>query len=153
MVRFVRVGCWSALVLVAAGCGGDGVKRLATVPAKGTITIDGKPYGPGTISFLPQSGDPEKRKAAVAQADANGNFTVKSYGDQDGAVPGEYLITLTGELGKAPPPATESAKIKIGDKGEEKLQIALKSTGGAGALLSPTLNNNKGAGTSLAPRK
>ena len=141
--------CWA---LIAAGCGGgDGIKRLATVPAKGTFTIDGKPFGPGTVSFLPQSNDAEKRKAAVGLADANGNFTVTSYEKGDGAVPGEYAIVLTGEVGQAPPPSTEPMKVRIGEKGEENLQISMKSNTGASSLLTPKLNTS-GAGTGLKPR-
>jgi hypothetical protein len=41
------------VALLAAGCGGDGLK---TVPVRGTITYGGTPVPHGTVMFQPESG-------------------------------------------------------------------------------------------------
>ena len=79
--------------LAAAGCSGDpGVKdALRTFPAKGTITLDGKAFGPAQIKL--HSDDTYKPTPGGA-ADASGNFVLKTYKDGDGAPAGSYKAFL-----------------------------------------------------------
>lgn len=142
-----RLGC--VAVLLCLGCGGSsGGPRLKTVPVKGTLTVDGKPFGPATVQLLPQEADAAKRKAAVGQADSSGKFVIGSYDKQDGAVPGAYDVRIDVDLAAGMAPAVDSQTVKVGPQGDENLQIGLKTRKGAGDLLSPKLQE-AGASTKL----
>ena len=92
------------LVLVAAlaGCGPTGP---SLVPAKGTITVDGKPADGAVLIFHPAGG---KGSIASAAADANGAFEITSNG-KPGVVTGSYKVTVTW-----PDPAKKPKEFKLG---------------------------------------
>jgi hypothetical protein len=71
--------------LLLAGCG----PKL--VPVKGTIRIDGKPAPHAFVLFTPE--DPEG-KPAHGSADADGVFHLMTFRAKDGAIPGEYKMTV-----------------------------------------------------------
>jgi hypothetical protein len=114
-----------------AGCGSDDTKnRLKTVPVSGTVTLDGEVFGPGTLSFTPQSAG-ERMRMAIGKVDASGNFVAGSYEEDDGIVPGEYLVKGQEDTAIDPSAAlktTPGVKVKIGEEGEPNLEIALKGS-------------------------
>jgi len=73
------------LLLLCAGCGGNG-----TVPVNGTVTLNGEPLANANVIFH----SPEVGRPAVARTDANGSFALSSFGEADGALPGEYTVTI-----------------------------------------------------------
>ncbi|MFM7207045.1 MAG: hypothetical protein ACKO4T_10300 [Planctomycetaceae bacterium] len=78
----------TALVLIAiAGCG---PKRPATVPVRGTVTLDGKPVASATVLFQPPQGVPGR---AITGGD--GGFTLTTFIDGDGAIPGRHRVAVT----------------------------------------------------------
>jgi len=73
------------LFLISMGCGGGD-----TVPVNGTVTLDGIPLANANVVFhAVASGRP-----AVARTNASGQFSLSSIGENDGAYPGDYTITI-----------------------------------------------------------
>jgi len=76
-----------ALILAVAGCSGD-PDMVAAVPASGTVTFKGKPLETGTVQFVPTKG-----RGAVGTI-KDGKFTLTTYKENDGAVPGQHTVTV-----------------------------------------------------------
>lgn len=90
-----RLCLWCTMVVVAAllavGCQPAGPSHPPTFGVTGTVTLDGTPVEGATVTFVPgQTGDP-----AVGTTDASGKYSLKSFGSEDGATPGEYQVTVT----------------------------------------------------------
>lgn len=80
------------LVSLVAGCSkSDGA--LPVHPVSGQVTFNGKPAAHASIIFHPQ-GAPEGAPRPRAHADAQGNFTLSTYSQGDGAPLGEYAVTV-----------------------------------------------------------
>ena len=77
-----------------AGCGGSEDKwskeRPQPFPAGGTVLYKSEPVEGATVTFLPQGNS----QAAIGQTDAKGRFRLQTYQPADGAVPGEYKVTV-----------------------------------------------------------
>lgn len=82
MAMFLAVGVASAM----AGCG-DG--RPQRVPVSGKVLIDGAPLAYGFIRLTPENARP-----ATGQIGPDGRFTLKTFEDGDGAVPGTHPVTI-----------------------------------------------------------
>lgn len=100
-----------ALVLWLAGCGGDG--RPDLIEATGTVKLNGEPLADAVILFKPEEGNPIMRPSR-AKTDAQGNFTVRTYGKDDGIPVGKYQVgiqkrQLVGELPPDYDPETPGA--------------------------------------------
>lgn len=90
----------AAAVLAAfvAGCGGsDDVVREKTVPVTGTVTYKGAPVADASVGFVPNSppGPTPVGRGAFGRTDAKGEFTLMTFVADDGAVPGDYKVTVT----------------------------------------------------------
>jgi hypothetical protein len=80
-----------AVVLLAAGCGGDGLKR---VQVQGRVTADGVPVANATVLFMP-TGD-TKGEGGIGTTDQDGNFKLTGTRKGDGGmVPGTYKIRVS----------------------------------------------------------
>lgn len=93
----MRTGCAVVLVgmlLVTAGCGGGKAGRLPVYPARGKVLLDGRPTKGIFVYCWP--GDIGKNEAycPTGQTDEQGNFVLSTYGENDGAPEGEYVVTL-----------------------------------------------------------
>ena len=76
----------AALLIVAAGCGEDGVP---TYPAHGKVTFpDGTPLEGGRVEFEPVASEHRVSARAVIQPD--GAFELGTFQPGDGALEGEY---------------------------------------------------------------
>src|SRR5436190_24082704 len=85
-----RQFCYMALVLViVAGCGDGRPKR---VPVAGKVLIDGEPLKFGGVMFVPENG-----RASSGTLDANGNFALTCYSDNDGALIGKHKVQVFGQ--------------------------------------------------------
>lgn len=93
------------LVLVPvliAGCskGPDGPTPPKTSVVSGTVLVNGKPapvieYGQIELKLYPKGRDPKPgERIPKCLADKDGNFVFNSYRAGDGAVPGEYVLTM-----------------------------------------------------------
>lgn len=93
------------ILLVASTSGGCGPAGPTLVPAKGTITVDGKPADGAMLIFHPVGG---KGSIASAAADASGAFDVISNG-KPGIVTGSYKVTASW-----PDPAKRPKELTLG---------------------------------------
>lgn len=77
-----------ALVLVVAisGCSGS-----TPVKVKGKVTLDGKPLPNSTVKFIPSA---EGGREATGVTDENGAFQLETFSSGDGALPGNYKVTV-----------------------------------------------------------
>ncbi|QDT55420.1 hypothetical protein Pan44_34630 [Caulifigura coniformis] len=73
----------------SVGCGGGGGDAPKTVPATGTITVDGRPMGKLSVAFMPTQG-----KVATGETDSEGRFTLMTNTPGDGAVVGTYSVSV-----------------------------------------------------------
>lgn len=76
-----------ALFLVS-GCGEGG--GAATVKVKGVVMAGGKAVDGAVITFYSKSGG----EAASGRTDAEGKFQLTTRKPNDGAVPGDYIVTV-----------------------------------------------------------
>lgn len=85
-------------VLSMSGCGpGTGV-----VPVQGTVKFEGSTLPKGTVRFYPKTGG----RPAIGQIQSDGSYKLGTKVAGDGALPGEYLVTIeaseTNTVGQAP---------------------------------------------------
>lgn len=89
------------VVGLASGCGGGGTGEKKTFPVSGKVMFDGKPMvGGGSISFVPMA-KKDARSAGGAIND-DGTYSVMTYKEGDGAVPGEYRVVINQVTVKEP---------------------------------------------------
>lgn len=81
----------SAMVLLA-GCG-KGDKNLPVYPVTGIVTYNNKPVEGATVMFRNTSN--KSAKVATGLTDAQGKFTLNTYGDADGAAAGDYEVAVS----------------------------------------------------------
>ena len=93
--------CACALVpLVFLGLGGCG-SGPALFPVSGKVTYkDGKPVTAGFVMFEPVG----QKISARGEIQPDGSFQLGTYGNNDGAIEGEYKVLI------APPPLPEEGK-------------------------------------------
>ena len=95
------IGLFAAL-LAAPGCGGGGddVERPhQVVPVSGVVTYKGQPVDGASVTFHPADGGGSPtapgKPAARAKTDSQGRFRLWTYDHDDGAVPGEHVVTVS----------------------------------------------------------
>ncbi len=119
------------ILMLASLSSGCGAKRPGTVPVKGTVTYKGEPVEGAAVVFFGAG------RQATAETDGDGAFSLTTFEPNDGAIPGEYTITIaklesveaptTGDPGREPP-KTNGAKpkslipSKFGNPQESKLK-------------------------------
>src|SRR5437879_2500526 len=87
----VAVAAFTLLTL--PGCG-DGRNLSKVYPVSGKILVNGQPAKDCLITLNPTA--PPKSGAPVTPTgytDDNGSFQITSYANNDGAPPGEYVVT------------------------------------------------------------
>ncbi|MEN6496142.1 MAG: carboxypeptidase-like regulatory domain-containing protein [Thermoguttaceae bacterium] len=86
---------WIGIIGLAAVCAlSHGCRKNTvpeTLPVKGTVKLDGKPVEGADVAFYPKSGG----RPAMGRTDANGSYTLSTFGNQDGAVPGEHSVVIS----------------------------------------------------------
>jgi hypothetical protein len=90
----VRVAAIVAVCVV--GC-----TKSETVSVTGTVTLKGKPAEQAEVLFNPKSNG----RLATGVTDAEGKFKLSTAKPDDGAVPGEYVVTLAEYYPPDKPPA------------------------------------------------
>lgn len=100
--RLTRVGLWTILSALLVGCSGDaGNPKVA--PVTGTVTYQGKPVGGATVSFIKEG----ESRSSVGVTDSQGRFQLSTFGNNDGAVIGDNVVTIAKKIAStAAPPAT-----------------------------------------------
>lgn len=86
-----RPACLLIVILCLMGCGSGG--RLPTSPVSGTVSVGDKPIAGADVTFHPAD-DKQKIRPAFGKTNDAGEFELSTYDDGDGAVPGEYKISI-----------------------------------------------------------
>ncbi len=82
----------AALALVAwPGC--TGAKGPQTGRVSGRITLNGKPLAGANVNFDLKEG--KSPRVATGVADADGRYTLSTFGKDDGAVLGKHVVWIT----------------------------------------------------------
>jgi hypothetical protein len=104
MRRFFQVfGFW---FVIFTGCS----SANQTVEVKGIVTLDDQSVPGATVTFLPEGG---QGRPASALTDTEGYFSLTTYKNGDGAVPGSYrVIVKKAEGNSSPPPEIDPADHK-----------------------------------------
>ena len=94
-LSFVRLFLGLLAVSVVSGCSG-GTEGDADRPARtlvsGKVTYDGNSVEGATVVLVPSS---QGGKPATGLTDASGMFKLRTFETDDGALPGEYKVTVT----------------------------------------------------------
>jgi hypothetical protein len=97
-------------LLSLSGCS-DGLPKLPTVPAQGTVTYNGTALEGAQVAFI--STTPDTGKSANAVTDSQGHFELHTYlggaNQASGAIPGDYVVTIEkweGQMAGATDPAS-----------------------------------------------
>lgn len=79
---------------VFAGCKDS---RPSRVQVHGRVIYNGKPATTGTICFLrvADKGGTNLNRPATAELASDGSYTMRTFGKDDGVLPGEYVVTIT----------------------------------------------------------
>jgi hypothetical protein len=93
-----------ALVALVPACAGDGAAdKPRRHPTRGSLTYNGQPARGARVTLhpLPLEGNDWRTVRPMAQVEADGSFQLNSYDLKDGAVTGDYALTViwTGESG------------------------------------------------------
>jgi hypothetical protein len=76
------------LILLALGCG-SGSEFPETTPVSGKISFKGEPVTKGTITFQPDQG-----QAATGMIQPDGTYTLSTFAEKDGAIPGHHKVMI-----------------------------------------------------------
>ncbi len=96
-MRLATVSIWMFMAMMA-GCGvnASSIEPPATVVVSGkAVQPSGQPITGGRIRFTPVEG--AAGAEAYAEIQADGTFTLQSFGGRDGAMPGKYKVSLSGK--------------------------------------------------------
>jgi len=80
----------SCCPFVLAACGQGISDQPRVVRVSGVLTQKGNPVEGATVGF----NTPGAPRAATGKTDADGKFQLSTFGDNDGAVPGEHVVTV-----------------------------------------------------------
>jgi hypothetical protein len=78
-----------AMALVV-GCSSESANPK-TFPATGKVTLNGSPLEGATVNFYPMEG----KGSSIGTTDAEGNYSLTTFRSNDGALPGQYKVTIT----------------------------------------------------------
>ena len=93
-MKFAGRGCalsWAVLGLLSCLLPGCGDSKYKVYPVHGEVFFDGQPASGATIHFHPVD---TARPPAFATVQPDGSYELSTYGEDDGAVAGDYLVTL-----------------------------------------------------------
>lgn len=91
LLRSRFVGCVGICTfLLTSGCGPDLSHLPKTVQADGLVTLDGVPVDGAQVVFISADGN-----SASAATDTSGKFSLRSFDEKPGAVPGTYKVQVS----------------------------------------------------------
>jgi hypothetical protein len=120
------------------GCGSSADTRVhvPTIPVKGKLLVDGKPFGPCVVYFAALNPDPDPKKSVptvTGQVKSDGSFVLTTYASGDGAPEGTYHVSLGADISNilAKVPACKPLDVEIEDSeaSPPELEIQLEATG------------------------
>jgi hypothetical protein len=90
LVSHLLVVASATALLVVPACS-SGPERPPTIKVTGKVTMNGTPVPGATVSFQPT---PPGGRAAVGITDDAGRYTLTTFSGGDGAVAGDYAVTV-----------------------------------------------------------
>jgi hypothetical protein len=89
-----QIHTYLAMIAVSAtiGCTRSATDHPETIEVTGNVTFNGAAIAGAIVSFSPKA---EDGYAAVGVTDNQGDFTLQTFETDDGAVPGDYAITVS----------------------------------------------------------
>jgi hypothetical protein len=95
--------CLLAILALSVGCtSATDSNRPKTYPASGTVTLNGSPVEGATVNFYAMEGT----GSSIGVTDANGKYTLTTFTSNDGAMAGQYKVSIVKYDGAPPPTAT-----------------------------------------------
>ena len=107
LINCLVVPSMAVLMCVSAGCGG-GPDRPKTVAVTGKVTSKGQPVTSGTVAFVPTAANGPR--PASGEIDSSGNYKLMTFEPGDGALPGEYKVSISSFTGADPATKSEGKK-------------------------------------------
>ena len=92
-----RCGILAAGLFLIAGCSGGKGESPKTFPVSGTVMYKGKAVVGATVSFMTEGSS----RSASGITDSEGKFQLTTTKPNDGAVPGEHVVTVSKVTGGA----------------------------------------------------
>lgn len=89
----MRLVVLALVAVTVVGCGGGS----KTAPVHGRVSLDGKPLTAGTVTFTPEAG-----RSATGYIQSDGTFSLTTFAEGDGALPGPHKVSVSG--GSVGPP-------------------------------------------------
>lgn len=94
--RIVRIAAFALLAAITPGCGGTKWKDppvIPVMPVSGTVKYGGA-IPVGAVVTLVPVGRTEEGIASQGTVQADGTFKISTYGTEDGAPVGEYVVLV-----------------------------------------------------------
>lgn len=88
----IRKPLWLILIFAGCSCGCQRSRGLDVYPVAGTLVINGVPVGNASVAFHPVADD--NLRCPVGLTEAGGSYHLTTLAHQDGAVPGDYVVTV-----------------------------------------------------------
>ena len=125
------------LVCLNFGCSDS---KISTGYVEGVITFQGAPLPGATISFAPKDAGGQH---ALGFSDENGVYKLTTEGgrDEGGALPGEYLVTISKVNVKVSPVLSEEKNTQPVSKSESAIPVKYNNKASSG--LTATVNKGK----------
>jgi hypothetical protein len=128
LARFRPIVFW--LTVTVLGCGPSGPE---TAEVTGLVTFNGQPLPDAAVVFTPDNG-----RLASGVTDSEGRFELSTFGENDGALIGKHIVTITANASyiptmwpdpPAPPPKGPKIPARYGSPGQSGLEADVKSGG------------------------
>ncbi len=130
-----KLVCMAATASLLAGCGGGGESVSGMVPVKGTITMPGTDLAGLAVVFSPIAPAEPKAESKGRAPSASGKigdggaFTLGTRAPNDGAIPGEYKVSIIQPAdGNNPTPTEDPRLAKIPKAYQDAATTPLKAT-------------------------
>lgn len=106
-----RVMLMFGAALGLAGCSREATdpNRPKTAFVNGSVNYQGKPLADAAVTFVPQTHE----HAAIGRSDSEGHFELRSFEANDGAVPGEFKVTVVKFELQVKPPTEELSDAEL----------------------------------------
>lgn len=110
------------------GCGSDDSGHPPTYPVTGSVRLNGKAVDGATVTFFLTEG----KGSAVGSTGADGKFSLSTFSPNDGAVAGQYKVSITKYSTAVPVNPTTPPQGQIASGAIDVANYAPPATSGGG---------------------
>lgn len=129
---------WAMLVLLCffpLACSKPDTK-VKVYPVRGKVFFNGQPAGGAVIHFHPKF-DTKSGTAAFADVKEDGSFRLSTFGSDDGAAAGDYIVTIGWSDEKKVDGETVTSPDRMGERYSKRGASTLKATVNTGENVVP----------------